>query len=186
MSYPILAKLPQHLNQIKEFKKNGSKLLLSALIWTEESLICNSYKDEKDRINYYIKFIESGNDHDGDCVQQSGPCVLCHALGSIKMTEETIEESRKVLNVMTDDERIIQLIEVVLATQPKKRFNSDEERRELMKSLADIEWDQKYKEYYEYEDDIVKRIQIWKEKEEKEEKELTEELIKYTEGCLCN
>ena len=183
MAYPILAKLSEHLNTIKELKENIPFLLLSSLLYTEECLLCNSYKNEKERIERYIEFINAGTDHDGDCVKHSSSCILCHALDSITRTKETIEESKFVLKEMSEEERILRLIEVLLATQPEKRFNSEEERRELTLNLSKEEWDKKYTEYYIYEDDIVKRIEKWEGKTEEEKgriRQMGQEMLKYT------
>lgn len=187
MSYPILAKLPEHLNQIKKFKENTPKLILSALLWTEEGFIHNSEANEKQMIDSYINFINSATDHDGDCVKQSAPCVLCHSLDSITIAEETLDESKIVLNDLSEEDRILRLIEVLLATQPEKKFNSEEEMRKHLRTIPNEDWNSKYHEIFDYEDDIVKRIAMWEAKDEKEKQRLrilVKDLLSYTKERL--
>lgn len=182
MSFPILDKLPEHLNTIEQLKKNSPKLLLSALLYTESELIINRYQDEKERIDVYLQFINAATDHDGNCVKESAPCILCHALDSIICTEETLEEGREVFQDLSEEDLILRLVEVVLLTQPEKRFNSEEERRKLTKDLSFIDFHNQYQEYYGYEDDTGKRIAIWQEKDVKEKeriRDLIQELLHY-------
>lgn len=187
MSYPILQKLPEHLNTIRELKENIQMFIFSGLLHTEEGLIHNSYADEKQMINSYIKLINSATDHNGDCVKQSAACVLCHALNSIAIAKETLNESKINLKNLSEEDRILRLIEVLLGTQPKKKFNSEEEMRKHLRSFSNKDWEAKYHEIFDYKDDIVKRIEIWEAKEEKDKRriiDLVQDLLGYTKECL--
>ena len=139
MSYPILKDLPEHLKIISDTKNNPAFLLLAALLKSEDVLNESWYDEIRERIAWFILCLNDSNNHDGDCVQQSISCLLCHSLDVISETEDDIIEGKKQWPDLSDDKILHNLIRVILLTQPPKSINN---------------------EYVDYETDITKRIEL--------------------------
>lgn len=163
MSYPILQKLSEHLKIVEQWKQNIPQFVFAAILYMEEARVYNPQMDEKRMITSYLQFINAATDHDGDCVKASAPCILCHALDSIGLAQETLDEGTSIYKEMNDEERILRLIEVLLATLPKNKFNSEV-------CLRNSRY--RYGEIFDHEYDIVKRIEMWESKDEKEKQEI--------------
>lgn len=178
MSHPILAKLPEHLDIIKKVSRDPVKIVLAALLTSETELIWNASLSDVERVEKWASRFKEEMTHDGDCISCSAPCLLCHTLDDITIMEECIEESNLLFGVSNDpcsSTRLLQLIEILLSTQPEKKYNSLKELYAQISSVDDIG------KALDYEDNLAKRVEQWQNLDNTiraEKKELIQDLLK--------
>ena len=170
MSYSILAKLPKHLAIIKKIKESPSKIIITALLNTETELIWNRFPDNKARVASWLRQLEASVDHDGDCVNQSAPCVLCHTLGDIRIAEEDIMDASSLLPDLNPNDLFPTIIEIILLTQPAAKYKSKEEMYQQVKGFMETQ------RALGYEDDIALRVEQWQKMDDVTKSSINEEI----------
>ena len=156
MPHPILAKLPEHLAIIQSLKKNPAKIVLCSLLATERDVIWGRFTSAQERIQDWSSRLKEYLDHDGDCIKCPSPCLLCHTLDDIEIADETIEESKNLLDAQEDKSRLLLLIEVLLLTQPEKKYNSMEEMHDQNPTYDAL------LKVFDCNNDLEQRIEKWR------------------------
>lgn len=186
----VMENLENDLCKINYLITEPSMVLIMALMSSEYNIIVEPdlYSGDKDKILRYVITVKNDcKDHHGDCLGMPASCSLCHVMDHYNDVIRASEEANSIWSGLEPEELIHQMIQVYLATQPKKIFATSKEFQMYMQPYINdpTQFILKIKELQlesEYEINISKRISKWNNNDSY--KDMVDGLLNFTTNCL--